>query len=145
VWTEPAIQALGRSRQLNSLGRWLSNAFYRMVKPGRVKDVLAGTWVGHPTHPMLTDVTIAAWTGAAILDVFGGQRADPGADMLVGVGILAAIPTAVTGPSDLTDTIDDEERSIGTAHALANVGALALWSLSYVARKTGSRRAGTAL
>src|SRR5207302_270878 len=139
AWTEPAIQGLGRSEQLNSLGRWLGNTFYRVVKPGKAKDVLAGTWMAHPTHPMLTDVTIGAWTGAAILDVFGGEGGHHGADRLVGVGIVAAIPTAVTGLSDLTDIADDRQRSVGTAHALANVGGLALWVLSYAARRAGKR------
>ena len=145
AWTEPAIRALGRSEQLNALGRWLSNSFYRFVRPGRVKDVLAGTWIAHPMHPMLTDVTIGAWTSASILDVLGGKKARPGADMLVGIGILSAVPTAITGLSDLTDIADPEERSVATAHALANVGGLVAWTLSYVARKTGNRRAGTAL
>jgi nitrite reductase/ring-hydroxylating ferredoxin subunit/uncharacterized membrane protein len=144
-WTEPAIEVLGRSRQLNSLGRWVSNAFYRLVKPGKVKDVLAGTWMAHPVHPMLTDVTIGAWTSAVILDVAGGERGRPGADMLVGAGILAAIPTAVSGLSELTDIVDKKERSIATAHALANVGGLALWVLSYFRRKGGGRRSGVAL
>jgi nitrite reductase/ring-hydroxylating ferredoxin subunit/uncharacterized membrane protein len=145
AWTEPAIHALGRSHRLNSLGKWLSNTFYRFIRPGKVKDVLAGTWMAHPMHPMLTDVTIGAWTSASILDVLGGEKARPGADMLVGIGILSALPTAVTGLSDLTDIVDSEERSIGTAHAVANVGGLVLWTLSYAARKTGSRRAGAAL
>jgi nitrite reductase/ring-hydroxylating ferredoxin subunit/uncharacterized membrane protein len=145
TWTEPVIGALGRSTSLNALGRWLSTTFHRFVPPGRLKDVLAGTWMAHPMHPMLTDVTIGTWTSATILDVLGGEKARPGADMLVGLGILSAVPTAVTGLSDLTDIVDSEDRSIGTAHALANVSGLVLWSLSYVARRTGSRRAGTAL
>jgi nitrite reductase/ring-hydroxylating ferredoxin subunit/uncharacterized membrane protein len=144
-WTEPAIHALGRSAWLNALGKQASNAFHRVVGPGKVKDVLAGTWMAHPMHPMLTDVTIGAWTSAALLDVLGGERARPGADLLVGAGIVSAIPTALSGLSDLTDIVDREERSVGTAHALGNVGALALWSLSYLARRAGNRRAGTAL
>jgi nitrite reductase/ring-hydroxylating ferredoxin subunit/uncharacterized membrane protein len=145
AWTEPTIRALGRSQLLNSLGRWLSTTFYRFVRPGKAKDVLAGTWMAHPTHPMLTDVTIGAWTSAAILDVAGGEGARAGADMLVGIGILSAVPTAITGLSDLTDIVDSEERGLGTAHALANIGGLALWTLSYLARKMGRRRAGMAL
>jgi nitrite reductase/ring-hydroxylating ferredoxin subunit/uncharacterized membrane protein len=145
AWTEPAIDALGRSEQLNALGRWLGNTFYRFIRPGKLKDVLAGTWMAHPMHPMLTDVTIGAWTGAAVLDVLGGERSRPGADALVGIGILSAFPTVITGLSDLTDIVDREQRSVGTAHALANVTGLVVWSLSYVARKVGRRRAGMAL
>jgi nitrite reductase/ring-hydroxylating ferredoxin subunit/uncharacterized membrane protein len=115
------------------------------VPQGRLKDLLAGTWMAHPVHPMLTDVTIGAWTSATILDVLGGEKARPGADVLVGIGILSAVPTAVTGLSDLTDIVESEDRSIGTAHALANVSGLVLWSMSYLARRTGSRRVGTAL
>jgi nitrite reductase/ring-hydroxylating ferredoxin subunit/uncharacterized membrane protein len=144
-WTEPVIQALGRSSRLNALGRWLSRTFYRVVKPGRLKDVLAGTWMAHPAHPMLTDVTIGAWSGAAVLDLLGGEKGRPGADLLVGVGILSAIPTAVTGLSELTDTVESDDRSIATAHALTNVGGLVLWCMSFAARKGGRRRTATTL
>jgi nitrite reductase/ring-hydroxylating ferredoxin subunit/uncharacterized membrane protein len=101
--------------------------------------------MAHPAHPMLTDVTIGAWTSATILDLVGGEEGRPGADLLIGVGILSAIPTAVTGLSDLTDIVEDEARSVGTAHALTNVGGLALWTLAYLARTRGSRRRGMAL
>jgi nitrite reductase/ring-hydroxylating ferredoxin subunit/uncharacterized membrane protein len=145
AWTEPVIQSLEASEPLNALGKWLSNAFHRVVRSGGVKDALAGTWMAHPMHPMLTDVTIGVWTSAAILDVFGGERARPAADMLVGVGVLSAAPTVISGLSDLTDIVDPEQRSLGTAHALANVGAVTLWALSYLTRKGGSRSAGIAL
>jgi nitrite reductase/ring-hydroxylating ferredoxin subunit/uncharacterized membrane protein len=145
AWTEPAIRALGRSESLNALGKWLSNTFYRFIRPGRLKDALAGTWMAHPMHPMLTDVTIGTWTSASILDVLGGEKARQSADMLVGIGILSALPTAVTGLSDLSDIVDREERGVATAHALANVGGLSLWILSYLNRKAGRRRAGLML
>jgi nitrite reductase/ring-hydroxylating ferredoxin subunit len=144
-WTEPVVDALGRSSGLNRLGRWLSRTFYGVVKHGRLKDVLAGTWMAHPAHPMLTDVTIGAWSGAAVLDLLGGEKGRPGADLLVGLGILSAVPTAVTGLSELTDTVESEDRSIATAHALTNVGGLVLWCMSFAARKGGRRRAATTL
>jgi nitrite reductase/ring-hydroxylating ferredoxin subunit/uncharacterized membrane protein len=143
--TEPTIEALGRATQLNAIGRWLSNTFHRMAGTGPVKDLAAGTWLGHPLHPMLTDITIGAWTSAVILDVIGGEHARPGADTLIAVGILSAVPTAVTGLSDLADITRANERSVGTAHALANIGGLVLWTGSYLARTSGSRRIGTAL
>src|SRR5215208_1044560 len=39
-----------------------------------VKDILSGTWLGHPLHPPLTDLVIGAWTSAALLDLFGGDH-----------------------------------------------------------------------
>ena len=38
-----------------------------------VKDVLGGSWLGHPVHPMFTDVTIGAFTSALVLDWLGGS------------------------------------------------------------------------
>ena len=46
----------------------------RLVPRGPVKDLLAGTWLGHPLHPALTDLTIGAWISAGLLDVFGGEE-----------------------------------------------------------------------
>src|SRR6266508_4132951 len=142
TWTEPVTRVLGRSQQLNRLGKWVGNTFHRLVGTGPVKDLLAGTWMGHPLHPLLTDVTIGAWTSATILDLVGGERARPGADTLIGVGILSALPTAVSGLSDLTDVVEDDDRSVGTAHALTNVAGLALWRLAYLVRRGGRRRRG---
>jgi nitrite reductase/ring-hydroxylating ferredoxin subunit len=64
--------------------------------------------------------------------------------MLVGAGILAAVPTAATGVNDWADTYGDETR-IGVVHAGANVAALALYVTSFVARRRGQRARGKAL
>src|SRR2546422_6784561 len=37
--------------------------------PRRLKSLLNGTWFGHPLHPAITDVPIAAWMMAAVFDV----------------------------------------------------------------------------
>jgi nitrite reductase/ring-hydroxylating ferredoxin subunit/uncharacterized membrane protein len=112
--------------------------------PGPLKDLLSGTLVGHPLHPLLTDVTIGAWTGAAMLDVVGGARSRKGADALVGLGVLSAAPTALTGLSDWVD-VTGEDRRVGMAHAIGNVAATAIYGLSWVARKRGHRGLGVAL
>jgi hypothetical protein len=113
----------------------LSQAVSKVVRPGRAKDLLAGTWLGHPVHPMLTDVPIGAWTSAFVLDLFGGRQARRAADALVGVGVLAAVPTAATGLSDLADVEHSQQRILGTAHALGNVTAVALYGGSFLARR----------
>jgi hypothetical protein len=58
--------------------------------------------------------TVGRKLGLAVANVVRPGRA---ADALVGVGVLAAVPTAATGLSDLADVVDPRERSLGTAHA----------------------------
>jgi nitrite reductase/ring-hydroxylating ferredoxin subunit len=145
MWTESLIAGIERVRSLDAVGKVLNQAVSKVVRPGRTKDLLAGTWLGHPVHPMLTDVPIGAWTSAFVLDLFGGRQVRRAADALVGVGVLAAVPTAATGLSDLADTEEPEERSLGTAHALANLTAVALYGGSWLARRRGRREVGVRL
>jgi nitrite reductase/ring-hydroxylating ferredoxin subunit len=142
---ESLIAPIERAGWLDALGRILGRAVASVVPPGPAKDLLAGTWLGHPVHPMLTDVPIAAWTSALVLDLWGGERARQAADALVGVGVLAALPTAATGLSDLADTEERPERGLGAAHALGNVTAVCLYGASWLARRGGRRGAGVRL
>ncbi|HEV8420948.1 MAG TPA: Rieske 2Fe-2S domain-containing protein [Actinomycetota bacterium] len=143
--TEPLIRGIQRSTVLDSIGRALAVSFARIVRPGTLKDLFSGTWLGHPAHPMLTDVPIGAWTSAVTLDLLGGEAGRKAADRLIGLGVLAAVPTAVTGLSDLADVTEREERTVGVAHALGNVATIALFGLSYALRRKGRRGAGVAL
>ena len=38
----------------------------RLIRPGKVRDVLHGVWLGHPLHPVLIQVTTGAWLSASI-------------------------------------------------------------------------------
>jgi nitrite reductase/ring-hydroxylating ferredoxin subunit/uncharacterized membrane protein len=140
-----ATETLESSGLLDRTAKALTRAFASVVRPGTIKDLLSGTWLGHPVHPILTDIPIGAWTASMAFDVVGGERSRPASDSLVGLGILAAVPTAVTGLSELADTVDRKERSLAAAHAVGNVAALLLYSFSYVARKRGRRRGGVLL
>ena|SRR6202035_3217256 len=46
----------------------------RFIRPGKVRDVLHGVWLGHPLHPMLIQATIGTWLSASILDFTGGDQ-----------------------------------------------------------------------
>ena len=116
----------------------------KYLHPGFVKDALSGTWLGHPLHPVLTDLAIGSWTSSALLDLIGGERAQPGAEMLVGIGVLSAVPTALSGWSDWLDTEGDVRR-IGSLHALGNVMVVALYAGSWAARRRDRRALGVAL
>jgi nitrite reductase/ring-hydroxylating ferredoxin subunit/uncharacterized membrane protein len=109
-----------------------------------LKDLLSGTWLGHPLHPPLTDVVIGAWTSALLLDLLGGDRAREGADLLVAIGVVAAVPTASAGLSDWAE-LRGGSRRVGVVHALGNTTALVLHTLSWFARRRGDRRRGVAL
>ena len=115
----------------------------KAVPPGRLKDLLSGTWLGHAAHPLLTDLPIGFWTSAWMLDLVGGRRSSDAARKLVGLGIVAAVPTAATGASDWADTTG-RERRVGLVHAAANSVALAAFVASYLHRRRGSRATGIA-
>lgn len=44
------------------------------VTRGRARGFLHGVWLGHPFHPLLTDIPIGAWTTALVLDLRGHER-----------------------------------------------------------------------
>jgi nitrite reductase/ring-hydroxylating ferredoxin subunit len=138
------VRRIGRFSALDKVAKPLAGLVGKAVRPRLVRNVLSGTPVGHPAHPMLTDLPIGAWSMSALLDTVGGVSAEPAADLLVGAGILSAIPTAATGLNDWSDTIG-EERRIGVVHAGANVAALTLYVASLLARRSGRRDAGKVL
>jgi nitrite reductase/ring-hydroxylating ferredoxin subunit len=108
--------------------------------PQPVRDFLDGVWFGNPLHPALTDVPLGAWTAAFALDLVGSEAAD-GA---LTVGILGAVPAALTGLNDWSHLKDDARR-IGIVHALVNTAGLTLNVLSLAARRGGMRNVGRLL
>jgi uncharacterized membrane protein len=108
------------------------------------RDLLRGAWLGHAIHPVLTDVPIGFWTSAVTLDLVGGPGARPAATRLLGLGVLAAVPTAVTGWAEWSGTGPREQR-VGVVHAVSNVAALWLFASSWSARRRGAHGWGRAL
>jgi nitrite reductase/ring-hydroxylating ferredoxin subunit/uncharacterized membrane protein len=105
---------------------------------GTFKDALSGTWLGHPLHPVLTDVVVGAWMSSFLLDLVPGRRARAASDNLIAVGILAAVPTAAAGLSDWAE-VGGGARRVGVVHAAANTVALGLYAGSWASRKRGAR------
>ncbi|MGI5405137.1 Rieske 2Fe-2S domain-containing protein [Streptomyces sp. CA-135486] len=135
---------LERLGALDSVAAPVARAVGRVVRPRPVRNLLSGTNLGHPLHPVLTDLPIGAWTMSVLLDTVGGRSAEPAADLLVAAGIATAVPTAATGLNDWSDTYG-EARRVGLVHAGANVTALTLYVASLLARRAGNRRFGKAL
>lgn len=141
---ESLVQRLGHATALDRVAKPLGDAVGKLVEPRSRKDLLSGTWLGHPLHPMLTDIPIGSWTSAFVLDLLGGKSSRNAADALVAIGVVTAVPTAASGLSDWSDTIG-EERRIGVAHAGGNVVALACYTTSFVLRRKGKRVKGVAV
>jgi nitrite reductase/ring-hydroxylating ferredoxin subunit/uncharacterized membrane protein len=95
-----------------------------------VKDLLNGTWLGHPVHPSLTDVPVGAMTVAAVLDVAGQDRA---ADVAIATGVAAMTASAVTGVADAVDAYG-KPQVYATVHATLMAGSLVAYTGSLALR-----------
>lgn len=126
---------------LDKVAEHLSGAVSSVIGSGPVKDLLSGTFLGHPVHPLLTDLPIGFWTSAWVLDLIGGKRSRAAARRLVALGVLSAVPTAAAGLSDWSDTVG-KPRRVGLAHAAANTVALTTYALSWRARRRGRHWTG---
>jgi nitrite reductase/ring-hydroxylating ferredoxin subunit/uncharacterized membrane protein len=134
-------------RVLDPVSDALAGAVRELPKP--LRNVLDGTWFGAPLHPALTDVPIGSWSAAMVIDAVAPAAGDDetiakAADQALAVGILAAIPTALTGINDWSYLRGDSKR-IGTVHAILNSAALGLNIASMVFRLNGRRDVGRAL
>jgi nitrite reductase/ring-hydroxylating ferredoxin subunit len=109
-------------------------AVLSVLRPDAVKDFLHGTWLGHPLHPVLVQVPVGAWTSAGLLDAVPPMR--PAATLLIGTGVAAAVPAALSGAADWSEQ-EPGVRRLGAIHALANTAALGLYVGSLVARARG--------
>jgi nitrite reductase/ring-hydroxylating ferredoxin subunit/uncharacterized membrane protein len=140
-------ERIGQIEALDPPARKLLEVADKAIKPGRARDALSGTFLGHALHPLLTDLPIGSWTSAVLLDSFGGRDSEQAARRLIGFGILAAAPTAATGWVEWSDSAGGRAstRRVGLAHAASNVTALSLFTASYLARRQGRRAKGRAL
>ena len=142
VLRERVAEPIERLQALDSVAGPVRKLVDRLVPVGGAsKDLLSGTWLGHPLHPVLTDVVVGAWTSSFLLDMVPGRRTRAASDRLVAAGILAAVPTAAAGLSDWADTYGGASR-VGVIHATANTTALGLYTASWLARKRGARLRG---
>ncbi|MFF8602210.1 Rieske 2Fe-2S domain-containing protein [Streptomyces sp. NPDC015232] len=99
----------------------------RRVPLGAARDVLHGRPLGHPAHPLLVQLPLGAWLSAALLDLTPGGRRP--ARLLVGAGLAAAGPAAVSGWVDWAELRRPQQR-VGLVHAAANITGVLCYAVS---------------
>lgn len=121
---DPLFSSQAWTDGVGELMQRLVRAAYGPFPP--LRDLLHGTWLGHPVHPMLTDVPIGALVAAFLLDLAGQG---PAATWLVAIGIVTMLAAALAGFADYLD-LTGNARRYGTLHALAMILSLLFYVLS---------------
>ncbi|MFC0202366.1 Rieske 2Fe-2S domain-containing protein [Paracoccus rhizosphaerae] len=114
-----------------------------------IQNVLHGTWLGHPLHPILATVPVGTWTmalaldGAEALGLAPQRRLGEAADLALKVGVAGAVVASAAGLADWRQ-IHGRDRRTGLGHAALNSAALGLTVGSLALRRKGRRGIGRA-
>jgi nitrite reductase/ring-hydroxylating ferredoxin subunit/uncharacterized membrane protein len=141
------IDFIEKQNWLNEAGDAIQPAIINTFKAGgetgqKIKNFLHGTWLGHPLHPVVTDIPIGSWTVAAVLDgieLAGNEDYKSGAYAAIAIGIAGALASAVTGLTDWTGTTK-KRRKVGLMHGLLNLTATGLYVTSLILRQRKDSR-----
>ena len=145
-----AVARLTDQPVLDALAEPLANAVHGIYNSAgstgaALKNAMHGVWLGHPLHPVLTDIPIGAWTTGVVLDAVAAAREndamDEAADVAIAVGLAGAVASAVTGLTDWSETSGRSRRE-GLIHGLLNLTATGLYATALALRRNGSRAAG---
>ena len=158
---EDAVRVVGE-RAVALLGRqaWLDRPSYRLEHAlglglaacgdagERLSNLLHGTWLGHPLHPLLTAIPTGAVATTLALDaaaVLPGRRPAlrDAARLSLGLGIVGSLGAAATGVNDWQHT-QEQSRRIGLVHGALNAVATGLYITSWLDRRHGRHVRGAA-
>ena len=145
-----ALMQVVDSPALDRIAEPLSKAVrgaYEAAGPAgqQLKDAAHGVWLGHPLHPVFTDLPLGAWTTALALDCTanGDEGRRRAATFAMGVGLAGALGAAVTGLTDWSET-QGQSRRTGLLHGLLNITATTLFATSWAMRQRDSHDTGRA-
>ncbi|MDN5761110.1 MAG: Rieske 2Fe-2S domain-containing protein [Microlunatus sp.] len=133
------VVSLENAKWLDPAADAVRTAVKTTIRPQWLRDILHGVPLGHPLHPLLIQVPIGAWLSAAVLDLIPGTAA--ASKVLVGTGLAAAVPAAISGFVDWSDTHEQQLR-VGLIHSTANVVGVGLYTTSLCERVAGRQDRG---
>jgi len=136
----------GFQQRSKEVSRKIQEAIFAQGEEGReVADVLHGKQVGHPLHPILTDITIGSWTLGVLFDFLGlltrSRTSQKAANRLIALGTISAVPTALAGITDFSG-IKQNAAGHAAAHGIINSVALFFFWRSVRVRAKGNQLSG---
>ncbi|MFI3892144.1 hypothetical protein E4P34_08665 [Kocuria rhizophila] len=140
----PAMRALENARALDPVVRAADVLSSVATVNESVRELLRGKRLGHALHPLLIEVPMGTWLSALALDVLGGPDERRAARLLTGVGVLSAVPSALTGWAEYSG-LQQRDRRVTVVHAGANGVATGLQAGSWLARRSGRHGMGRVL
>ena len=133
---EPSLLVAGAEMQ-----RYMRRLERRFPK---LSDAMRGEWLGHPLHPIMTDMAIGGYTVAWVLDLGWGlndrqltalqKRLKDAADRSIAIGLIGSGLCVLTGPFDWART-KGRARTMGLIHMATNAVGTAVYLGSWLARK----------
>lgn len=136
----------GFKKRSQDAAKRIQEAIFAQGEEGReVADVLHGKQIGHPLHPILTDITIGSWSLGVLFDFFGlltrSRTSQKAANRLIALGTFSAVPTALAGMTDFSG-IKQDAAGHGAMHGIINSVALFFFWRSMRARSRGNQLSG---
>jgi nitrite reductase/ring-hydroxylating ferredoxin subunit/uncharacterized membrane protein len=143
---ETPLARIENFNRIDAIANPLAEAVHeRLERVEPLKTALNGSWLGHPLHPVLTDIPVGAWTAALVMDASAGPGDQGGygraTETAIAVGLAGAVGSAITGITDWSDT-DGRSRRLGLVHGLINLTATSFYVASLLARRRGQQTAG---
>lgn len=135
------LSSIESLEQVDPAARTLQQQVRRVLPEGPLFRALAGSWIGHPVHPLVVLMPIGSWVSAGLLDLLPRQQ--EAARRLVLAGLVTAAPAIAAGLAEYRE-LDERGRRVGLVHALANLTASACYTASYGLRRRGHTLAGKA-
>lgn len=136
------INRLEDTTALDPLVKRVQKLVDAALRPRWLRDILHGVPLGHPVHPLAVQVPLGTWLSAAALDAFPGT--DRAARMLIGVGVLSAVPAAVAGYNDWSK-LHEQQLRVGLVHSVSNLVATGFYAASFLQRTRGKHASGKVL
>ena len=70
------LERLASFEAVDGPAKQIAKAVRSLKAPTKVDEALAGSWLGHPVHPLLIVVPMGSWISAVLVDWLGGEDAE---------------------------------------------------------------------